>query len=576
MSSGSRRRITSARLFRSASVCVLAVAVVATVAFGPVASQLARAAGGEPVTVGGAPGFRRLNEDQYARTIEQVFGPGIKTPGRFEPPLRDQGLMAIGDGKVVVSASGIEQYELRAREISAQVLSEGRRDKVLGCAPKSADAFDAGCATTFFETYGRLLYRRPLTPRELSSVLAVAGAATGQSHSFYKGLEAGLSRLLASPKFIFRVEQGEADPQHPGQERLDAYSLATRISFLLWDAPPDAELLDAAARGDLYDRAKLEAQVDRLMASPRFEQGVRSFFSDMFGYEQFTGLTKDQSIYPKYSSALAKDAQEQALRTIVDLVLTQKGDYRDLFTTKKTFINRNLGALYKVAVDESAVGGWSPYTFAASDPRAGILTLPGFLMLDPTHEGRSSPTIRGKTVRELFLCQQIPQPPANVDFSAVQNTGDLMHKTARERLSIHVEDATCAGCHKLTDPIGLAMENYDAIGAFRARENGAPIDASGAFESKPYLDVIGLQTVLRDSPAVPACLVQRTFEYGVGRPVTPSEQAWLEYATERFAGDQHQVPALMRRIATSPAFRSVAAEGDRERPPAAVRVAAAN
>lgn len=571
MSSGSRCRTGSSRLLRSFLVSALAVAVVGGAALGPVAIHLARAAGGEPATVGGSPGFRRLNEGQYARTIEQVFGPGIKVPGRFDPPLRDQGMLAIGDGKAVVSASGIEQYELRAREISAQVLSESRRGQVLACAPKSADGFDAECASEFFTKYGRLLYRRPLSERELASVLVVARAGARQG-GFYKGLEAGLSRLLASPKFIFRVEGSEPDPQNPGRERLDSYSLATRISFLFWDAPPDAELLDAAARGDLYDRAKLEAQVDRLIASPRFEQGVRSFFSDMFGYDQFVGLTKDQAIYPKYSSDLAKDAQEQALRTIVDLLVTQKGDYRDLFTTKKTFINRNLGALYKVPVDAGAVGGWTPHTFAASDPRAGVLTLPGFLMLDPTHEGRSSPTIRGKNVRELFLCQQVPQPPANVDFSAVQNTADLMHKTARERLSIHVEDASCAGCHKLTDPIGLSMENYDAIGAFRTRENGAAIDASGVFDGKPYPDVIGLQLLLRDSPAVPACLVQRTFEYGVGRAVTPSEQAWLDYAAERFAGDRYQVPALLRRIATSPAFRSVASEPA----PANLRVAAAH
>jgi hypothetical protein len=551
----------------------VATAVVAGAAFGPLAGHLARAAGGEPATVGGPPGFRRLNAGQYVRTIEQVFGPGLKVPGRFEPPLREQALLAIGDGKVVVSASGIEQYELRAREISAQVLGEARRADVLSCAPQAPDAFDARCASEFFEKYGRLLYRRPLSPREMTSVLAIASAATEQSRSFYAGLQAGLSRLLASPKFIFRLEAAEPDPQNPGAHRLDAYSLATRISFLLWDAPPDAELLDAAARGDLSDRTMLEAQVDRLITSPRFEQGVRSFFSDMFGYEHFAGLTKDQAIYPKFSSDLAKDAQEQALHTIVDLLVTQKGDYRDLFTTKKTFINRSLGALYKVAVPEAGMGGgWAPYTFGPSDPRGGILTLPGFLMLDPTHEGRSSPTIRGKAVRELFLCQQIPQPPANVDFSAVQNTADLMHKTARERLSIHVEDATCAGCHKLTDPIGLSMENYDAVGAFRARENGALIDASGAFDGKPYADVIGLQTLLRDNPTVPACLVQRTFEYGVGRTVTPSEQAWLDYASERFAGDKYQVPALMRRIATSPAFRSVAPE---PAAPANVRVAAA-
>jgi hypothetical protein len=555
------------------SILLAAIASVALAgAIAPAATQLARAAGGEPVTVGGSPGFRRLDEGQYLRSIAEVFGPDVKVPGRFEPPLRDQGLMAIGDGKVTVSPSGVEQYELRAREIAAQVLAPDHRTKVLTCAPSTPEAFDTPCATEFFGKYGRLLYRRPLSPQELSSVLAVASAATAQSHSFDKGLEIGLSRMLASPKFIFRVESAEPDPQQPGAERLDGYSLATRISFFLWDAPPDAELLDAAARGDLHDRAKLEQQVDRMMASPRFEQGARSFFSDMFGFEHFTGLSKDQAIYPKFSPDLVKDAEEQALRTIVDLLVTENGDYRDLFTTKKTFINRNLGALYRVPVDEAGMGGWAPYTFAASDPRAGILTLPGFLMLDPTHEGRSSPTIRGKTVRELFLCQQIPQPPPNVDITAVQNTADQVHRTARERLTIHRQDPSCSGCHVLTDPIGLSMENYDAVGAYRTHENGALIDASGTFDGKPYNDAIGLELLLHDSPTVPACLVERTFEYGVGRPATKSEQAWLDYASQRFAGDRYQFPALMRRIATSPAFSSVASE----QPPPPVKVAAAN
>jgi len=542
-------------------MAAIAGASLALAALGPAANQLAGAAAGEPATIGGPPGFRRLNEGEYLRSIDQVFGHGIKVPGRFDPPLRDEGLLAIGDGKAVVSPSGIEQYELRAREIAAQVMSPERRTKLLGCTPSSATAFDRECAAQVLGKYGRLLYRRPLSQQEMASVLAVASAATEQSHDAYKGLEIGLSRLLASPKFIFRVERGEPDPQRPGAERLDAYSLATRISFLLWDAPPDEPLLDAAAAGDLDDHARLEAQIDRMMASPRFEQGVRSFFSDMFGYEHFAGLTKDQAIYPKFSSALAKDAQEQALRTIVDLLVTRKGDYRDLFTTRKTFINRNLGALYKIPVDEAGMGdGWAPHTFGAGDPRGGILTLPGFLMLDATHEGRSSPTIRGKTVRELFLCQQIPQPPPNVDFSAVQNTGDLVHRTARDRLTIHRADPACAGCHKLTDPIGLSMENFDAVGAYRARENGALIDASGAFDGKPYQDAIGLGLLLHDSPAVPACVVERTFEYGVGRAMTPSEQAWIDYAAQRFAGDKYQFPALVRRIATSEAFRSVAAE----------------
>jgi hypothetical protein len=202
--------------------------------------------------------------------------------------------------------------------------------------------------------------------------------------------------------------------------------------------------------------------------------------------------------------------------------------------------------------------GWVPYTFGSDSGRAGIFTLAGFLMLDPTHEGRSSPTIRGKTVRELFLCQPVPVPPPNVNFAAVQNTGDLVHRTARERLAVHQENPACAGCHAITDPIGLSMENYDATGAFRSHENGALIDASGLYDGKPYKNVVDLQRLLHDSPDAPACVAQRAFEYGVGRLMSPSEEKWLEYAANRFAADKYQLPALMRLVATSPAFRSVA------------------
>ncbi|MFA7601576.1 MAG: DUF1592 domain-containing protein [Novosphingobium sp.] len=537
------------------ALAVLAAATASVVMFaGP--SEPVQAAT-EPATTGTPPGFRRLNEAQYVRSIEQIFGSDIKVPGRFSPPLREEGLMAIGDNHVTVTPAGFEQYELRAREIAAQVLAENRRGQVLGCAPAPAAPFDESCARSFYETYGRLLYRRPLTQAETASVVGMARAAFDSSGDFHDALRLGLSRLLVSPKFIFRVESGAADPRDPSEVRLDDYSLATRISFLLWDAPPDAELLDAAGRGDFRDAKRLAKQVDRLIASPRFVQGVRSFFSDMFGYEQFAGLAKDQALFPKFSADLATDAEEQTLRTVVDHLIRNRGDYRDLFTTKKTFLNRNLGALYKVPVAAAGMEGWAPYTFAPEDPRAGILTLAGFLMLDPTHEGRSSPTIRGKSVRELLLCQPVPPPPPNVDFAVVQDVNSPLHRTARQRLTIHQENPACAGCHALTDPIGLSMENYDALGNFRTHENGALIDATGTFNGKSYTGLLELSHLLRDSPEIPSCLVQRAYEYGVGRSAAASDEAWLDYARQGFARDGYRFPALLRGIALSDAFRKL-------------------
>jgi hypothetical protein len=255
------------------------------------------------------------------------------------------------------------------------------------------------------------------------------------------------------------------------------------------------------------------------------------------------------------------DAQEQSLRTIVDHLIVNKGDYRDLFTTRKTFLNSNLGSLYKVQVSDAAFGGWMPYTFDTSQKRAGILTLAGFLMLDPTHEGRSSPTIRGKSVRELLLCQKIPPPPPNVDFKIVQDTSDPLYKTARQRLTAHRTIPSCAGCHSLTDPLGLAMENYDAIGDYRKQENGETIDATGAFEDKHFADLISLQKLLHDNPSLPNCAALRVYEYGVGRMPTGAERPVVDFLGRRFADAKFSFPSLMRDVAISNAFHAVANDG---------------
>ncbi|MFK4873529.1 DUF1592 domain-containing protein [Novosphingobium sp. ZW T3_23] len=558
---GTRRGVAAAKrrlISRSAWLGALAIGTVGLVGLAP-AERVTAQPGVEAVASGSEPGFRRLSEAQYLRAIDQAFGAGIKVPGRFEPPLREAGLLAVGAGHVTVTPSGVEQYELRAREISAQMLAPNRSETRIPCTVPVSAGFDRACAQTFFADYGRQLYRRPISETEMTALLALSAEATRIGGSFRKGLEIGLARMLISPNFIFRVERAVPDARQTGAMRLDDYSLATRISFLLWDAPPDRELLDAAGRGNLSDPAVLGGQVDRLLGSPRFEDGVRAFFSDMMGYDQFQGLAKDQALYPKFNSDLANDAREQTLRTLVQLLITENGDYRDLFTTRKTFMNRSLGALYKVPVDVKGMSDWAPYTFPQDSHRGGILSLAGFLMLDPTHEGRSSPTIRGKSVREQFLCQPVPQPPPNVDFAIVQDVSNPLYKTARQRLTVHQENPACAGCHALTDPIGLSIENFDALGDFRSHENDAVIDASGTFDGKPYVGLSGLSQALHDSPDVPSCLVQRVYEYGTGREASPQDSAWLEQAIARFGADGYRVPGLMRAIAISPALSTVRA-----------------
>jgi Protein of unknown function (DUF1592)/Protein of unknown function (DUF1588)/Protein of unknown function (DUF1585)/Protein of unknown function (DUF1595)/Protein of unknown function (DUF1587) len=515
---------------------------------------------GEPVSSGGPPAFRRLSADEYKRSIADIFGADIAIPGRFEPPVRIDGLLAIGSSKVVVTPTGFEQDLTRAREIASQVTSEAHRKALVPCSPGSAESFDEPCARQFLTHYGRLLFHRPLSEQELRSELSVSEGATQKSGSFYKGLESGLTRLLISPAFLFRMEIVEPDQANGSVLRLDDYSLAARISFLLWDAPPDDELLTAAARGELQNATGLERQVNRLMSSPRFEVGVRAFFTDMLAFDQFDGLAKDPSLFPVFNPQLRQDAQEQTLRTIVDQLLVRQQDYRELFTTKSTFLTRSLGALYGVPVTSEAFEGWMPYTFGPNDPYAGLLSLSAFAMLDASHEGRTSPTIRGKNVRQLLLCQNVPNPPANVNQQIVQDTNNPVFKTARERLQVHQSNPVCAGCHSITDPIGLAMENYTAVGQYRTQENGSAIDASGLFEKKPFKDLGGLEKRMTESPALTSCLVRRVYEYGVGRQMAPGERDYVKSLDERFASQGYRFPMLVHDIATSQAFRAVAAD----------------
>jgi hypothetical protein len=410
---------------------------------------------------------------------------------------------------------------------------------------------------------GPLVFRRPLTARELQAQVEIADAGAQRLGDFYAGLDLSLVGLLDNLNFLFRIEETRADPKHPGWRELTPYAKASRVSFLIWNAIPDEELLAAAANGGLDNQIGLSRQVDRLLASPRLEQGVEDFFTDMLQFESFRDLQKDAALYPKFSLQAAEDSKEQALRTIVQVLIADHGDYRDLFTTHKTFLTRTLGPLYNVAVDKP--DGWEPYEFPPDSPRAGILTQLGFVALH-SHAGRSSPTLRGKAVRELLLCQKVPDPPGNVDFTLFQDSTNAVYKTARDRLTAHRSSPACAGCHRIMDPIGLALENFDTAGEFRPTENGAPIDTSGELNGVAFKNAADLGRVLHDAPEVPSCLVRRVYEYATGHSVEKGEVGGLAGLTKQFASDGYRFPELLRHVALSDGFYRIAPQSGQSAP----------
>jgi hypothetical protein len=533
-------------------VFMVALAVAAT----PNAQTSERTPGGAmPMKVA----IRRITETQYRHTIADVFGSQIKINARFEPEQRQERLLAIGSAQLSLTSSGFEQYFALATSISDQVLGESQRTASVPCKPSNPTRADDACARQFIERYGERLFRRPLTESETLARLKTASMGAKQSGDFYAGLKLALTSLLVAPEFLFRVETAEPDPANRSRYRLDAYTKATRVSFLLWDSAPDQALLAAARSGAIHTEAGLKRQLTRLTSSPRFEDGARAFFADMLQLDGIENLVKDPTIYPKFNQSVSDSAREQTLKTVIDLLVRKRRDYRDLFTSNDTFMNRPLASVYRIPFASSS--DWAPYTFPQSSERSGILTQVSFLSLF-AHPGTSSPTKRGIKVYEIFMCQSTPDPPANVDFSRVQ---DSSKGTVRARLLDHMQNVGCAGCHRRSDPPGLALEHFDGLGQLRTMENGTRIDVSADLFGTKFDGAQGLGKFLHDDSRVPACLVRNIYAYGVGRKTEAQDAAYLVDQTKAFAGNGYRLPDLMVQIASSPEFFKVLVPSGAER-----------
>lgn len=504
--------------------------------------------------------MRLIGESQYLNTVRAVFGQQIQLNVRFAPVRRVHGMVALGASQAMLTPGALDSLDRAAHLVAGQVVDPDYRQFVIPCQPAAENSRDDACAGRFFRGVGELLYRRPLTDVELASLVKVAGAAIGTAGDFYDGLEVALVGMLLSPHFLFIREQVEPDPSQPEHWRLEAYSKASRLSFMLWAAGPDAELLAAAKSGALHRDAGVRQQVERMLASPRLRDGVRAFFSDLLILEAFDNLTKDQTIFPAFTAKALADAREQQLQLVIDHLIDRKGDYRDLFTTPRTMLTPDLAGVYGIPVGSGA-SEWVPFEFDPTDERAGFLTQVGFLA-QHAHPGRSSPTRRGKALREIMLCQHVPDAPPNVDFSLLEDPNANLH-TARERLDVHNTDRTCRGCHAITDPIGLGLENFDGAGQFRRVESGVVIDPAGTLDGVDFKTAVELGTAVRDNPALTTCFVQRVYTAGVGRPLEQGEEGRvIDPLLDQLDETGYRWQDVLRAVSLSDAFfNAVPAKG---------------
>ena len=426
------------------------------------------------------------------------------------------------------------------------------RDRIFVCRPASRDAADeAACAREIFSTLARRAYRRPVTERDLAVLLDFyeQGRAEG---GFEAGVELGLRRLLASPDFLFRVAR-EPDGAAPGTPyRVPDLELASRLSFFLWSSIPDDELLDLAEAETLHRPDVIEAQVHRMLADPRADALVESFAGQWLYLRNVRALTPDEDLFPDFGEALRRSFQRET-ELFFASVLREDRSVLDFLTADYTFVNERLARHYGMP---NVYGSHFRRVSLPDSSRRGLLGH-GSILAATAYPTRTSPVLRGKWVLENLLGTPPPLPPPDVP-SLEETTSDGAAVSMREAMEQHRSNPVCASCHRLMDPPGFALEQFDAVGRYRTRnEANAPIDASGVLpDGTVFEGAAGLRDALLGRPDLfVTTLTEKLLIYALGRGVEHHDAPAIRAITREAAAGGHRFSSLILGVVKSPPFQ---------------------
>jgi len=442
------------------------------------------------------------------------------------------------------------------------------RQKVFTCHPArpSVQAEERACATTILSKLARRAYRRPVTDSDMSGLLRFydEGRRDSKHGGFEAGIEMALRAMLASPKFLFRVERDPAGIAAGKAYTLSDLELASRLTFFLWSSIPDEELLALAEAGRLHDPKTLSRQIERMLADPKSEALVTNFAGQWLQIRNLRSATPDKNDFPNFDHTL-RQAFERELDLFVGSIIREKRSVFELLTADYTFVNERLALHYGIP---NIYGSHFRRVSGLDETRRGLLGKGGILLVT-SHADRTSPVVRGKWILDNLLGAPPPPPPPNVPpLPDVQGTKPL---TMRERMEQHRANPLCASCHKLMDPMGLALENFDAVGAWRAKEsgdNGEPIDASGQLADGTKIDgVIGLRDALLKQPdALATTVTGKLLTYALGRGLEPEDMPAVRAIVHQSERDGYRFTSLIEGVVNSTPFRMRKAEEEKEKP----------
>lgn len=486
--------------------------------------------------------IRRLTHVQYDNTVRHLLGDSTRPSRKFPSEDYVHGYTNQASAQVITPALA-ELYGQVAERLANNAFRYGDEHGLLPCEP--ASPADRACARAFVDDFGAKAFRRPLTDSEREAHVELLLQWAAQGNSFHSGAAAVIEAVLQSPHFLFLVPHANDSPAKP-------FEVASRLAYALWNAPPDEELLAAAATGGLETRSSVDAHSRRMLASDLATGAFDNFLAQWMRFDRLRNSVKDRNRFRDYGPEVAESMTEESRRLFRHLAWNDL-DFREFFTADYTFADDFLTKVYGMS-DPSVPFGKTEYP--ADSTRSGILGHGTFLAQTgkPIH---TSPTERGLFVREHFLCQAIPPPPPGVDTSLPPLTLGGRPMTIRETMEeLHASQPVCASCHKLVDPIGYGFEHFDTVGAHRetelvrveptpqqeregakATEHSLPIDSTGFVAGIPdsaFGSPQDVGRILAQSPICQKCIVRQLFRYLFGRSETSRDTEVIERAYNRF------------------------------------------
>ena len=424
------------------------------------------------------------------------------------------------------------------------------RARIFTCRPAVGDAAGArACASDILSTLARRGYRRPVTARDLDVLLGFYDR--GSSEGFEAGVELALRRLLVSPEFLFRVVRDPVGLAPESVYRLSDLELASRLSFFLWSSIPDEELIDLAAARRLRDPAVLEAQVRRMLADERAAALVENFAGQWLYLRNIPALVPDENRFPDFGEALRR-AMRRETELFVTSVMREDRNVLDLLTADYTFVNERLARHYGIP---NVYGSHFRRVSLPGEARRGLLGQ-GSILAATAYPTRTSPVLRGKWVLENLLGTPPPLPPPDVPSLEETSAGRAL--SMREAMEQHRANPVCSSCHRLMDPPGFALEQFDASGRYRTHnEANAPIDASGVLpDGTAFEGAAGLRDALMQRPDLfVTTLTEKLMTYALGRGVEAHDAPAVRTITREAARDDHRFSALVLGIVRSAPFQ---------------------